>query len=287
MAKLFQYGLYYITHAFRDSNGYPMGDLTTPDAPTADTAYHGVLLQNPVEYTPPEPSFLRAIDKGGQKIRGQKDMGVDDYGTGSIVLSEFNNTFHAHVTGGVVDSTQVSGWDAVGSNVNKVTKPSFFLMVTTKAYDYAAAADVWSTWIYLNCQITPTFPGASQSDGENPNPVTYTIVPNTSTRDVSGELLSGTLMALEDNTDLVIHRKTDYPLGLTTYKEHATVPTNTYITGYRPQDSTVDDSSKLFTENGVVIAATSHDTTTGVVVTSGNSTSSISVCLYETEYTAI
>jgi len=286
MSKDFLYGVFYVQYAFRDNSGYPMGSTIAPDAVADGTTTHAVLMTNPVAFTPPAPTFETAIDFGGQKILAQKDLGVSGFGTGTLTLSEFDDSFHTHVTGGTVDSAQVSGWRSVGLNVNQVTSPSFVLIVSTKAFDTVASADKWSHWIFPNCQIKVTPPGASQSGGVNPTPLEYTIVPNTSIRDASGELFSGMTMTLQDNADILIRKQTGNPLGLTTYVEAAT-PANTFITGYRPVTATVDDSDKIFTADGLVIAASSHNVTTGVVVTTSITQSQKVVSLYETVYTAI
>lgn len=286
MASDFIYGFYYAQIAFRSSAGYPIGDTIDPDNFAKAATTHSYLLDNPVSYTAPAPSFARAIDRGGQKIRAQRDMGVSDFGTGTIVLSEFDDIFHSYVTGGTVDSTAVTGWRQTGSNVNQVSKPEFFLIVSTQADDVLNSVSMWSHWIYPNCQILPVLPGASQSDGENPNPLEYTIVPNTSLRALTGQLFSGLGMGLTDDTDLLYRMQTSNPIGITTYREDAT-PANAFVLGYRPLTDETDVTDKDITTDGASETYTTCNVTTAAVTTTGVTDGQLVVSVYETIYTAI
>lgn len=286
MSKDFLYGMYYLQWCFRDSNGYPMGTVTDPDNVADGTTTHSYLLSNPVEYTAPSPSFGRAIDRGGQTVRAQVDMGVTDFGEGSFSLSELDDTIWAYWNGSSVDSATVSGWRQVAMNVNNITAPPGFIIISTKAYDYENSANVWSHWIYPNAQIRVTLPSASQSDGENPNPWELTLIPNTSNRTLTGHLFSATGMNVTQNTDIGYRVQTAKQIAITTYVVDA-VPTQTFSLGYRPSSSLVDNSDKVITQNGVTDSVTSVNTTTGVVTGSGLLQSEKIVAVYETEYTAI
>ena len=286
MSKDFLYGVYYVQYAFRDSSGYPMGNTTAPDSVADGTTTHAVLMTNPVSFTPPAPTFETVTDKGGMQVLAQKGLPASAFGEASLTLSELDDEFHAHITGTTIDTTTVSGWRQMGSGVNKTTSPSLIVIVSTKAYNRTTGADKWSHWIFPNCEIRPGFPQADQSSGDNPSPLDYTIIPNTSTRDVSGELFSGMGMALENDQDIYLRKQTANPVGLTTYVEAAT-PANTFIVGYRPVSALVDDSDKVFTADGLVITASSINATTGVVVTTGITQSQKVICIYETLYTPI
>lgn len=286
MASDFLYGVYYAQIAFRSSAGYPIGSVIDPDNFAKAATTHSYLLTNPVSYTAPAPSFARAIDRGGQKIRAQRDMGVSDFGTGTIVLSEFDDIFHSYVTGGTVDSAAVSGWRQTGSNVNKVSKPEFFLIISTQADDVLNDVSKWSHWIFPNCQINPVLPGASQSDGENPNPLEYTIVPNTSLRSLTAQLFSGLGMTLEDDSDLLYRMQTGNPIGITTYREAAT-PANAFVLGYRPLTDETDDTDKDITVDGADDTYTTCNVTSGAVTTTSVLDGELVVAVYETIYTAI
>lgn len=286
MSKDFQYGIYYIQYAFRDSNGYPMGDTIAPDAIADGTTTHGVLMDNPISFTPPTPTFEVVTDKGGMQQLAQKSLPASDFGQATISLSEFDNQFHAHITGTTIDSSQVSGWEQTGSGAREVDIPSLFVIVSAKAYDRVNGTNKWSHWIFPNCEIRPGYPQANQSTGDNPSPLEYTIYPNTSTRDISGELFSGMGMTIEGDKDYFVRKRMSNQIAVTTYVEAAT-PANAFIVGYRPVSALVDDSDKIFTADGLVIAATSISATTGAVVTSGITQSQKVVALYETNYVAI
>ena len=286
MSKDFLYGMYYMQWCFRDSEGYPMGTQTDPDNVSVGTTTHSYLLSNPIEYTAPTPTFARAIDRGGQTIRAQKDMGVTDFGEGSFALSELDDTLWAYWTGGSVDTTTVTGWRQLGMNVNQVTVPPGFIVISTKAFDYDASADVWNHWVYPNAQIRITPPGASQSDGENPNPWNLTLIPNTSNRTLTGHLFSATGMNVQQDTDIGYRIQTTKPIAITTYVVDA-VPTQTFTVGYRPSTALVDDTDKVFTQDGVTDSFTSISATTGVATGSGLAAGEKVVVVYETDYVAI
>lgn len=284
--KLFRYGNYYMQWCFRSSAGYPFGTNSDPDNASDGSTTHSYVSTNPIDYAAPQPSFARAIDRGGQKIRAQKDMGVTEFGEGTFSMSEMDAQLWAYWTGSTLDTTTVTGWEMLAMNVNQVTTPAGFVIFTSKAYDYESASDKWSHWVYPNAQVRITPPGSSQSDGENPNAWELTLIPNTSTRFLTGHLFSALNMTVVDNTDIGVHIRTAKPIAITTYVEAAT-PANAYTVGYRPSSASVDDSDKIFTKNGVTDTATSISATTGGVVTSGLVQSDISVVVYETAYTAI
>lgn len=286
MSQDFIHSVSYIQVAFRDSNGYPIGQETSPDSVAQDTTTHAYLLKNVVEFTPPEPSFARATDRGGMKIRAQVDMGVTDFGEASFQLSEFDDVFHAYITGSTVDSTSVSGWRQVGSNINKVAPPAFFVIISTQAYDVTNDTSKWSHWIMPNAQIRPTIPSATQGDGENPNPVNYTVTPNTSSRALTGELFSGMSLTLEDDKDLIYRMQTSLPIGITTYVEAGT-PDGQFVLGYRPASDESTTTDKYATDEGSSTTISSCNTTTGAVTVTTADAGDRIVMVYETNYTAI
>jgi len=216
-------------------------------------------------------------------------MGVSAFGEGTIELSEFDDIFHSYITGGAVDSSTVSGWRAVGGNINKVTSPAGFLVVSAKAQvvndTTGAVSDKWSHWIYPNVQVRPAYPNASQNAGVNPNSLSYTFVPSRATRGLDGLLFSATSLSMEEDSDLMYHLETDNPIAVTTYVEAAT-PDGSFTLAYKPLTTESDTTDKKITANGAAATITSINTTTGAVVCSTATAGQRFVAVYETAYIA-
>ncbi len=296
MAKQFIYSPLYVQLAFRSSAGYPMGTLTTPDSPTpgvGGVVYAPYLMKNIVSFEGFSPTRAVAVDLGGSKIRAQADVGVESFGSGTLVLSERDDVFESYITGSSVDSTTVTGWRDSGSNVNNIIAPAFFLIVTTKAdvIDESTTPPTitkqYTHFIFPNCQITKANSGsAAQGGGTNPNTFSYNIIPSIAYRALSGLPFSSTAMALADNSDVSYVSQTPNPIMIATYVEGST-PDGAFIMPYRPLTTESDTSDKKLTKNGAAVSYTTVNATTGAVTMTAGSANDIFVALMETAYTAI
>lgn len=289
MASDFLYGLFYMQVGFRSSTGYFSGTETDPDNITPDTTTHALLLRGPVDYTPPDVTRDTATDQGGQKIRAQAQLGPSDFGTGTITLSELDDDFYTKIVNATVDAAIMSGWRQFPANINVVSPPRFYMIISTKAQTVTAtldSTDVWSHWIWPNVQFEPAMPSASQSGGVNPSPLEYTFTPSRSLRSLSGELFSIMAMSMEDNSDLMYRIQTPNPISATLWVQDAIAVT--YTVGYRPTTNDVAAASNSFTNNGVLTTPTSISVTTGVVVIPSAGTSGDNhLAVYETTFVAI
>jgi hypothetical protein len=290
MALEFQYGVYYLQVMFRDSEGYAMGTDSSPDTISNDSTTHSYLIQSSIAFTHPQPTFGTVTDKGGMKIRGQADTGVEEFGEGGFELSEWDDVFHAYITGGAVDSTSVTGWRQSAYNVNKVVKPRFKMIVSMKTLEVnettQVVSDKWIHYCYNNVTIRPALANGSQSSGVNPNTLSYTFVPTNDTRHITGELLSGMAMSVEENKDLVIMMVTSNPIAVTTYIEHGT-PAGAFITGYRPLTTHATLTDKFATTEGTSTTISACNVTTGAVTVTAGSAGDRHVFVYETNFVAI
>lgn len=256
-------GMYYVAIARRDSNGYPMGSLVTPDSPSNGTVYASYLVNHPVGYTPASPTRDVAGSHGGQKQGPQRDLGVSAYGTGTITLAHFDEGFHALVSGSLVDTTIMTAWNTTTQNVRNAALPQFILYVYL-GFTTAAGAIEFLTTVYHNVQIQPVMPSGSQAGGSNPNPLAYTFVPNVSPRTGMGRLLSASSLSVTDNTDMMTQYRYSAPIYVVTYVDDNS--TGSYIFPYRPVSSDATGAaSNSISKDGVTQAVTSVSTTTGVV----------------------
>ena len=296
MAKQFIHSPLYVQLAFRSSAGYPMGTLTTPDVPVpgvGGVVYSPYLMKNVVSFEGASPTRAVAVDLGGSKIRQQSDVGVESYGSGTLVLSERDDVFEAYITDSAVDATTVSGWRDSGSNVNAVIAPAFFLIITTKADvidDTVSPPTVtkqYTHYIFPNCQITKANTGsAAQGGGTNPNPFSYNILPSISYRALNGLPFSSTAMSLDDDSDLSYVSQTPNPIMIATYVEGST-PDGAFVMPYRPLTTQADTSDKILTQNGVADTFTSVTVATGAIATTAGVANDIFVSVMETAYQAI
>lgn len=275
--------MYYIQVIPRDNDGFPV-----TEGAANGTTLNATLIQSPVAFTHPQPTFELVTNRGGQKIRAQADLGVSDFGEGSFELTEFSDIFHALITGGAVDSASVTGWRQTGFNVNKVTKPRFKLIASMKTLEVnettQSVADKWIHHIYPNVQIRPVLPAGSQNGGVNPNTLTYTFVPTNDTRSITGELFSGMGMSLEENKDLSYVMVTSNPITVTSYVEAGT-PAGTFTTAYLPVTSHATTTDKFLTDEGTSVSITGFSVTTGVISFTALDAGDRAVVTFETLFT--
>lgn len=291
MADRFSYGFKYLLVAKRDSNGYPMGQLATPNSPTVDTEYSALVLNTGISYTPPEPTIDTVSERGGGALRKKKQIGVNDFSDGSFVLSSSSDALQAMATGGVVDTATVSGWTQIPANDNAVPAPSLFLMFIGQTED-ENGNEKWIHRVLPNAQIKRTGgSGLSQDAGENPNPVEYTITASNSSRGIDGRLFSAGAMAVEDDKELKYDIIADNPLMLTTYVDDgSTGAANLPYKMSAATPVTGATSPNSSTESGVTAAVTSYNATSGAVALTAADSGDIWVFLYEValgNYTAV
>jgi hypothetical protein len=283
-----QFGLYYVHIAVRDSNGYAKGVQTSPDSVANDTKMQPLVLLTPVSFTPPTPTYSTITERGGQKILSQASMGVSELGTATLEVSAFDDTVHALISGTIVDTGTPTGFRQSAFNANQVTPLSFVVMLSSRANSRSGSTitSKWNHWIMPNCQIRPAIPNASQNDGVNPNTVTYSIVPNVSTRAaVTGELFSATAMAVTDNSDSFYRIQTANPLTFMSYTGTGSANPETWTPTYLPLTSHATTSDKILTENGVSDAITAFSITTGVLTTAtAGAAGNIYTLAYETNF---
>lgn len=288
MTSSAQYGMYVVQIATRDSNGYPKGTQTVPNTVANDTTMTPMVLDTGISFTPPSPTYSTFTERGGQKILSQASMGVSELGTATLEVSAFDDAVHALVSGTTVDTGTPTGFRQSAFNANQVTPLSFIVMLSSRANSRSGSTitSKWNHWILPNCQIRPAVPSATQNDGVNPNTVTYSIVPNVSTRAaVTGELFSITAMAVTDNSDSFYRIQTANPLTFMSYTGTGSANPETWTPAYLPLTSHATTSDKVLTENGVSDAITAFSITTGVLTTAtAGAAGNIYTLAYETNF---
>lgn len=285
MANDFLFGAYYVQIARRDSDGYPMGVETDPDNPANGLNADAYLLRNVRSVTQPQPSVEYVIDRGGQKIRTKKYLGITDFGEATLELSERDDLFHSYVTGTTIKTNYPSGWRQTVRNVNIETPPSWFAIVSVQAERVDDVNNTitpkWFHHIFENVQFIPQEAGATQNGGDTPNPLVYNMVVNRSYRHITGELLENAGFNVTANADIYATIESDNPIALTTYVEKSS-PDGTFNAGYMPLTTTTT-GDKCLTKEGTQVAITSASITTGEVVAAAGTAGQRFVFLYEAD----
>lgn len=281
-------GFYHAQLMFRDSNGYPMGTLSTPNAPVNGSEYHAYQLIGPISASAPTPTREIATFKGGMSILGQRVLGISDFGTFDFELSADDEVLMAYIGGSSNDTTNFGTSNVAGApNTMNTNLPQFHLALTAGWQDDTTQANRFKTWFYPNVQIYPPGRAITQDGGVNPNPTAFTVVPSTSTRTTQGYLFSATSMALQNNSDIVYYLNTANPIAITTYIDDNSE--TTFAVGYRPTNSEHAGAVNIFTTAGVITHAnvSGFSTTTGVVTKTAAAAAAVWVVTYETSRVAI
>ena len=271
-----------------DSSGYPLGQLVDVENPVETTAYSAYRARSFVGLEMPTPSRSLATFFGGQRFLGQIDLGVQEFGTGNLTLSKFEEAFVALVSGATLDESTTAAWAQLGANANNPNLPAMGLMGSTKIR-LASGTLSWAHVVLPNVQIRPASVSISTSDGQNPNNLVYELVPTLATRAVTARLFSATAMAVYNDEEVSYTIRHNGRLAVTTYIKDATDASSggTFVTGYRPT-SAVTASPNSFTNEGVTAVPTSIVQATGVVTfpTAGAAGDRYTV-VYPTDFVAI
>lgn len=271
-----------------DSNGYPMGTLSTPNSPAQATEYHAYRARSFVGLEQATPTRSLATFFGGQRFLGQIDLGVTEFGTGNLTLSKFEEAFVALIGGSTVDESTIAAWAQTSSNENNPNLPAMGMMGSTKIRT-ASGALQWAHVCIPNVQLRPAPVSISTSDGQNPNALVYEFVPTLATRDITGRLFSAGGMDVYNDETVSYVIRANSRLALTTYVKDATMSGSgdSFVLGYRPT-SAVTASPNSFTDNGVAEVPTTVNTTTGAVaIPAGGAAGDIIVAVYYTDFVAI
>jgi len=272
--------------AFRDSNGYPMGALTTPDSPVNGTVYGAYVLNNAVEFAPDaDTQAAVTFDNGGTR-KGTTYAAGAVKGNVPFTLNTFDPTFYAYITKTTVDTSTNTTHTITTDNPRQASTPKFIVGFNIRTHDITTGKDKWETRIYPNAVIRQTAEGGAGNvtgDVSNPNNLSYVLIPSESTRSASGELFSGMGTGSFGSVAMVERWQGAYPLHLATYVDDGSA--GTFTLPYRPALSTATGTAdNNITTDGTQGSVTGINTSTGVVTRTATGAADIVVLLYGTEY---
>jgi hypothetical protein len=289
-------GFFYLEVIVLDDDGYGIGTLKTPNSPTNGTLYTPYRLTHPVSIPALTPSVERATDRGGQKIRGEVDLGLSEFGTFDLVVSNRDFTFDAIISGSSV-STVWGGAQMLTPDSNRVTLPRLALVATlgSRSRDdsgYDAAGRL--TIVYPSVTIRVGGQSGSQDGGVNPNAVTYTVTPSETGVLFNGQTFIGAAPEglgadLESGKALMHMLSSEYQYSSATFIGNGTEDEITLP--FRPLSSvtsiTSPNSPVVVTVEGTRVVPSSINTTTGVVTLSTAPTAGQRVVIiYPTNFVA-
>lgn len=284
-------GFYNLTVFKLDDNGYAKGDAADPNNVTPLPAtLGGYYISHAVELSPLTLPRERAIDRGGQRIRGQLDLGPSDISVITITVSDYDMVFDALVTGSAVNSTYNTGLTQGGADHSNAELPQVGIIASPGFQSRATGSDGRNDFInyFMVGTIAPAQPGANQNGGVNPNAPTYSFTPTFFTKLPNGIGFSTLNVSYTDNRNVVHNIVARQRLHICTFVADGVVTDFTlpYLPSYN--DATISGRNWI-TLNGENQAVSSVSTTTGVVdITSPGAGSSgdIWVVIYPTEFVA-
>lgn len=275
----------------RGSDGYAYGQIADITAPGTNVTSHAYAMFDGISATLPEVTRALAEFRGGSVHQGSAFMGTERLAPVPVELSNYDDTLNTLVGNGNADTTTVSGWTISGINEQNPSPTQLGAMLTLRFQSRASGTD--GDNMYLNV-LMPNCTGVysrvsaiTQNGGENPSPSRLTLALAAASKHPTGVAFGSNQGWYNSRTSLYFI-VTAYPLAVSSY--FADGVATTFILGYRPKYSTVTtgNTNNWTAKNGTATAATSINTTTGVVtLAAAGSSGDKHVVIYPTEFTAI
>lgn len=274
---------------FRDSNGYPQGQDTTPDAKSSPQTDNAYVVEGLVDFNEGNTVYSSVTNLAAEGIRNNTPVAASDYGTPTFTLSEEDETLNSFINASTIDVATNTAGSWRGENVTRTTFPTFMVVMSAQV-TLESSTEYWDHWIFPSCTIIRSAgTGAGQVTGDvtNPNPFAYELKLALATRDVTGYLFSATAMALNGNKDARIKHRTLSRVGYTTWTADGTA--TTFVLGFRPTSSDATGAvENNVTNDGIAQSVTSIATATGLVtVSAAGDDGDIYVVEYATDFVAI
>ncbi len=275
-------GFYHALWMYRDENGYPAGIEADLTAAANGTTTHARKLPGPVEATAMQVTREQATFRGGQKILGKRQLGVSEISPFDLTLAAYDPVWHAMISRNAVDTAIASANVVSAPNLGEGDPPQGMLLLEV-GYTTEDNVNKYLTYAYHNVQISPSSMGsASQQGGENPNPLQYTVTPQSADRTFFGLPFSATDLAVVENNDYFVEYETLKPISVTTYK--AAGAATTFTLGYLPVSGEHAGARNVFTKNGAQAHSdvSGLSTSTGAVTIGAATAADIWIAVFET-----
>jgi hypothetical protein len=266
----------------RDSNGYPMGALITPDSPTQDATYTPIVRTCGFV----QKGAMGVEDSVAEWFEGNQICGKLNLGVSSI--SDFTTEFasksfeYDDFCSGHTEASPASGWEVGGVNTGESILPQRFAGFGTYYLDDSGNQQ-YLTSLYHNVQVRVPDISSGQGDGQNPNNLTYNYTPTKTSRLITGDAVGTTYEAYR--YVLYILDSAGWVFSETYIGDGSTT---TFTLSYLPVSSDATGAAdNRITLNGATQTVDSVNTSTGVVTfSSAPAADAIVVVSYPTLFVA-
>jgi hypothetical protein len=279
-------GAFEIQVAKADANAYPVGQEADPTNIANGAEMHAYRRKGFITAGTPALTYGEITWTGSMTVRGKMTLGLSDVGSFPITVSSYDDTFDTMVMGGAVDTSGFGTQQRLlVPNWNNPNPPQVWIILTTGAERASDKAKGFMHYAYLGQFRVDSRPEINSTTGVNPMPFTYTFVPTSSTRLISGELVSASDVAVENDEAWVQSWFTEtHRVGLSSYKDDN--GDTAMLLGYRPTRTDSDNSYNVFTNAGANAASNVGTITaaTKSVAITAQAAASMWVSLYHTRF---
>lgn len=270
-----------------DDNGIAMGQLNPDSLGSPPLTSHARELFGPITGTLPNASQVAATFRGGGRAEGRAAMGLNEIGEGTLNLSQLDADAMAFLRGSSVDTTSMTNVEIFARDNTRPSSVQVGMMLILR-YQQRSGAQAgqnrYATIVYPLVEATLSIGNVTQEAGQNPTPATLTFQPSLSTRFPTGVAFSSN-QGWYNNEEFEYILVSEYGFALTAFVGDGTA--TTYTLGYRPVYNTVTSglTNQWFARDGVLLAPSSVNTSTGVVtLAAAGASGQRHVALYQTAY---
>ena len=229
-----------------DDDGYPMGQLLTPNSPVNGTVYASYLVPGFVEYRPPTAQRANSYEYSNERYRNNRPGAVQSFNAGQLILSRRDAFVNRLAGGSDEDVSTLTGLSLSSSNTMNGDPAPVGLILSAGSLNHPGKI---VNICLSKVTLSPADTGINQSTGKNPNNQTYNIMMDVSVRTLLGLLYAATALNVTGDEDSDLFVVADGVLIISTWADDATATTITLP--YPPASTEVAGAINSITKNGV------------------------------------
>lgn len=252
-----------------DANNYPKGTLAAPDSPVAGTVYSPYVIPAPISYQAADDTFAEVSSFANTQLRARVQVALTDFANDTFTLSELDDTFDSLVMGYTNDVTTATSMRIRARNSGRRT-PRRFGLALTRASATKDNVISYETIIKMNVQFRRAAgSNTSQTFGQNPDPLAYTVIKARNSRMPWGKAFSSSSnLVVDGNADDEISIQGPAPIMAVTYVDDGAA--TTFALPYAPDYTEHAGAYNIIYKNGTSASVTSISGST-VTITAGSS----------------
>lgn len=233
-----------------DVNNYPKGTLIAPDTVVNNTVYSPYVIPAVVSYASAEDTFAEVSSYANMKLRARVTLGLTEFANDTLTLSEKDDVFEPLILGYANDVATATNVRISGRNSGRKTPRRFGLALTR----VSATKDnviTYETIVKMNVHFRKgAGQSTSQTVGQNPDPLAYTVIKARSTRSPIGAAFSSTSnLVVDGNSDDEISIQAASPIMFMTYIDDGSA--TAIVFPYTPDSGEHAGASNIILKNGV------------------------------------